>query len=188
MSKFAKMAALLMSAVMCVFTSCGEDSDKKDKDVTSTPEITAALLVTPEVRDVVDGTLTFEFKPSGKSTTLRFSDATGAFDAETDKILAMVSGLASYTNYIAKAGCVKCNLKGNANDTQVVITPNLKVKEGVELSADKRYTYEFLVPYDAVMRGGGHHAGLFSLPSASLPGDKFADYCESSSIPHTIDL
>lgn len=185
MNKFSKMAALLMSAVMCAFTSCGGSDDEKN-DVATAPVAKVALMATPEALDIVEGTLKLEFKPSGKTQTLNLSAATGPIDQKWIEVVEGGEITIDLSDFKAKAGSVTGELTGSLNDTECVITPSVKPKAGLDLSADKTYSFRIFAPCLVYDGKSAVHKHLVSI--SGITGDKLQQYCEANSKPHTISL
>lgn len=187
MNKIAKMAALLMTAVMFAFTSCGDsDDDKKENAVASAPVAKVALITLPEVLDCVEGTVKVEFKPSGKSQTMNLSAATGTKDDEMLSV-AKITG-ENLSKYETQGRTVVCEVKGDINDTECVITPNLKAKYDLDFSADKYYDFHLLIPYKITLGTGGIIANAMSFSNGGIVGDKFQGYVGLNNISETIKL
>lgn len=189
MKKFTRMAALLMSAMMFAFTSCGESSgDKNEDEVGSAPVATVAIMTIPEVFDCVEGSMKVEFKPSGKSQTLNLTDATGKLDQDLLRIAKTTNNLFDFSVFETVAGCVKCDLTGALNDTSVVIIRNFKVKDGLDLTDNSEYTCKIIVPYLIIDHKGAKYPGSRMIGGEGVIGSRFKEYVERNNTPITINI
>lgn len=187
MNKLTKMAALMMTAVMCAFTSCS-DSDKNEEDVATAPTAKVAMLTTPSTISSVTGTVTVEFKPSGKSQTLNIASATGKVDESMLAIVQSLNLLVDLSYLKTDGGCVECEFSGDINDTECVITPNLKAKDELDFSASNKYDFELYVPYKVVDSKGVTHKSSSFIRHGGVAADKFQNLVLINNVSETIKL
>lgn len=134
MKHFMKLTGLMMSALLCLFTSCSSD-DEKDDPVSGPSTVKVTVLMNADALQWVEGTIDVKILPSGRKEKINVNDITFAFNADpvADKLY-----LEKFKNKDVKKATLTTVCDGS--EQQVILTPNLQAKSG--LSGDVKYNME----------------------------------------------
>ena len=136
MKHFMKLTGLMMSALLCLFTSCSSD-DEKDDPVSGPKTVKVTVLMNADALQWIDGTFEVQILPSGRKEKINVNDITFAFNADAVADKSYIEG--SFIKDIKKATLTTvCD----GSEKKVILSPNLKVKSGVQLSDDVKYNLE----------------------------------------------
>lgn len=138
MKNYLKLTGLLMSALLCLFTSCtNDDDDDVEKTETGVATVEVSLFVSSETLAWTEGSFIVSFSPSGKKQEVTANDIIFAIDANK------VTDAAYITSFESK-NVKKTNVTINcdASDKQISIEPNFKVKPGFSPKEGETYWFE----------------------------------------------
>lgn len=136
MKHFMKLTGLMMSALLCLFTSCSSD-DPKDDPVSGPSTVKVTVLMNADALQWVEGTIDVKILPSGRKEKINVNDITFAFNADA---VADKSYIGSFKNKDVKKATLTTVCDGS--EQKVILTPNLKVKSGAQLSDDVKVNME----------------------------------------------
>ncbi|MCQ2213960.1 MAG: hypothetical protein MJZ36_10005 [Bacteroidaceae bacterium] len=136
MKKIMKLSGLMMSALLCMFTSCTSNDEKKQEPVSGPSTVEVTVYMGSETLNVVEGSFVVQSMPSGQKSEINVNNIIFAFDATS------AADKAYTTVFTSKAKKATLKIVCDASEKEVTITPNLKVKSGIQLSDDVKYTYE----------------------------------------------
>lgn len=137
MERKMKLTGLMMSVLLCLFTSCGGDEEGDGGGSTGVATVQVDMFVASETLSFAEGSFVITFSPSGKREEIKVNDLIFAFDANpvTD-----AGYLEKFKSAHVKKGTI--TMMCNRSDTKISIRPNLRVKAGVATTDDKNYDYE----------------------------------------------
>ena len=157
MKNYLKLTGLMMSALLCLFTSCVSNDDNDDNGTSSgvaTAEV--ELLISAETLEWAEGSFVITFLPSGKTEEVSVNDIMFAFNANPveDKEL-----LTYFKSKNVKRATHKtlCSEKVD----EISVKQNLKVKQGVATTDDVTYQFEVAagIHYGSSLYGGKSTSG-----------------------------
>lgn len=166
MKHFMKLTGLMMSALLCLFTSCSSD-DEKDDPVSGPSTVKVTVLMNADALQWVEGTFDIQILPSGRKEKINVNDITFAFNADA---VADKSYLSNFTIKDIKKATLTTVCDGS--EQKVILTPNLKVKSGAQLSADVKVNLELNGIISKELSLGSAKATSNSSWSRGIPGDK----------------
>lgn len=172
MKNLMKLSGLMMSALLCMFASCTSNDEKEDEIQSGPKTVEATVYIASETLDCVEGSFIVESLPSGKKSEISANSVMFAFDATTEADKGFTKGLTS--KKIKKASLtIVCD----ASEKEVTITPNLKVKSGLQIDADGAYTYEV----------AGVLSQKLGLNGAQTPSNTFAHTVKGSAFESLVE-
>lgn len=135
MKNYLKLTGLMMSALLCLFTSCEKDDDNTEPTGVATVQV--EMFVASETLDWAEGSFVVTFLPSGETAQLTANNIIFAIDANpvTDAGTLKLFKSAKVKKATLTATC-------NRSDKKISVTPNLKVKQGTATTDDMNYDYE----------------------------------------------
>lgn len=177
MSRLNKLFGCLAMASILLFSACdGFDPDDSEEAV----KVQATLLINTPTQDIVEGSYTITCQPSGKSQTIRLSDATLVPDrskfALIDFSLKTFFGDAVTENIWSQMRMFSVTLEAEPGDTSCVISKSLSFKSGVPAEATDKYDVTLALVYSA-----GVHGSFDTVINQSFAGDKIASWLERKS-------
>ena len=128
---------LLMSAFVCLFTSCSKDDEEKTVSGGGVTSVELQLAVSSQSFDWMDGSFTITFLPSGRKEEVSANSVLFAIDANpvTDAELLRFIKSGRAKKYTFTTTC-------DGSEKQIVVKSNIKIKSGVEIKEDAAYDFE----------------------------------------------
>lgn len=177
MKNYLKLTGLMMSALLCMFTSCTSDDDDKvigDGGVTS---VKVEMLVSAETLKWAEGSFVVTFSPSGKTEEITANDIFFAIEANPVTDAELLKEFKS--KKVMKA---TSNFMCDRSDTKVTVKPNLKVKQGTATTDDVTYDYEVTGAISYHKGIGGEHGTHSRDAQSGIKGSILADYLRKHNI------
>ena len=171
MKNYLKLTGLMMmSALLCLFTSCSKDDD--EKAITGgVASVEVQLAISAQSLDLVEGSFIVTFEPSGRTEEIRVNNILFSIDANpvTDAELIKCIRSEKAKKYTFKTTC-------DRSETKISVKPNINIKPGVTIKDDAQYPYEVsgIINYDQTFGSGRSSRGDIGDPSIS--GSGFAEY------------
>lgn len=180
MKNLLKLTGLMMSAVLCLFTSCSGDNDDEENVISGgSASVEVQLAISSESFDWIDGSFIITYSPSGKTEEVSVNNVLFAIDANPTNDAELLSFIKSgkAKKYTYKATC-------DRGETKISVTPNIKVKPGVEIKDDAKYSYEVsgIIRYQKSLGSWISSSGNYG--SSIVHGDNMDKYiAEHNSLP-----
>lgn len=179
MKKTLRLTGLMMSALLCLFTSCSsDDDDDDDKGLTGMTAVEVDVLTSAETLLWTDGAFVVTFSPSGMTAEIRANEVSFATEADPEKDAALLTAFSS--KKVMKA---TCKTMCDRNDTKIVVAPSLSIKQGTVLTDDVKYDYEVtgVIRYGNTpesVRRTSNYVG-----NTGIKGSTLNNYLQNRSIP-----
>lgn len=140
MKNYLKLTGLMLSALLCLFTSCESDDDDADKGHTGgVSSVEVEMLVSSETLKWAEGSFVVTFSPSGRVEEIPVNEIYFAIEAnpttDAEKKLLEQFQSKKVMKTTSKYVC-------DASDTKVTVTPKLNIKQGTVTTDDVKYDYE----------------------------------------------
>lgn len=137
MKHYLKLTGLMISALLCLFTSCSTDDDGNGNEPTGVASVQVDVLAAAETLEFVDGSFVVTFSPSGQTKEISANDIIFAFDANP---VTEASMLKSFKSTHVKKATVSAMC--NRSDKEITVKSNLKLKQGTKTTEDVNYDFE----------------------------------------------